>query len=63
MGRRLRREKYEPSGGPYGSDGGDGGIIPKDEGIKPHGFRYKRSIRLRIKRNGRNKQYGRKVET
>ncbi len=57
-----RREKYEPSGGPYGGDGGDGGniILKADEGIRTlMDFRYKRSYSAESGENGRSKkQYG-----
>ena len=60
----FRREKYEPSGGPYGGDGGDGGsiILQGDEGIRTlMDFKYKRSYKAENGENGRNKkQYGRK---
>lgn len=61
-----RREKYEPSGGPYGGDGGRGGsiILKADEGIRTlMDFRYKRSYSGGNGENGRSKkQYGKDGE-
>ncbi len=57
-----RREKYEPAGGPYGGDGGNGGsiILRVDEGIRTlMDFRYKRSYQGENGENGKSKnQYG-----
>lgn len=57
-----RREKYEPAGGPYGGDGGNGGsvILKTDEGIRTlMDFRYKRSYHGENGENGKTKnQYG-----
>src|SRR5699024_1247662 len=57
-----RREKFEPAGGPFGGDGGNGGniILKTDEGIRTlMDFRYKRSY---VGENGENggtkKQFG-----
>ncbi len=57
-----RREKYEPAGGPYGGDGGNGGsiILYADEGIRTlMDYRYKRSYVAESGENGRTKkQFG-----
>lgn len=60
----FRREKYEPSGGPAGGDGGNGGSIyfVADEDISSlMDFKYKTKYRAENGDNGRNKkQYGKK---
>lgn len=57
-----RREKFEPSGGPYGGDGGNGGsiILKADEGIRTlMDFRYKRVYKGENGEDGRTKrQFG-----
>ncbi|MBC7088380.1 MAG: GTPase ObgE [Tissierellales bacterium] len=57
-----RREKYEPSGGPYGGDGGRGGsvILVADEGIRTlMDYRYKRSYYAQNGEDGKTKkQFG-----
>ena len=57
-----RREKFEPSGGPYGGDGGNGGtiILKADEGIRTlMDFRYKRHYSGQNGEDGRKKrQFG-----
>ncbi len=59
-----RREKFEPSGGPYGGNGGNGGsiILEVDEGIRTlMDFRYKRSYKGENGEDGRSKkQFGAK---
>ncbi len=57
-----RREKFEPSGGPYGGDGGNGGsiILKADDAIRTlMDFKYKRTYNGEVGENGRKKkQYG-----
>ena len=57
-----RKEKYEPAGGPYGGDGGNGGsiILRADEGIRTlMDYRYKRSYLAESGDDGRTKkQFG-----
>lgn len=61
-----RREKFEPSGGPYGGDGGRGGsiILRADEGIRTlMDFRYKRKYLGQNGEDGRTKkQFGKSGE-
>ncbi len=61
-----RREKFEPSGGPAGGDGGKGGsiIIVADENVHTlMDFKYKRHYKAENGQPGRNKkQYGKKGE-
>lgn len=58
----FRREKYEPAGGPFGGDGGNGGsiILVADEGIRTlMDFRYKRHYKAENGENGKTKrQFG-----
>ena len=60
----FRREKFEPSGGPYGGDGGLGGsiYIVADESIRTlMDFRYKRHYKAQSGENGGTKRmYGKK---
>ena len=59
-----RREKFEPSGGPYGGNGGNGGsiILKVDEGIRTlMDFRYKGAYKGENGEDGRSKkQFGAK---
>lgn len=61
-----RREKYEPSGGPYGGDGGKGGDIYLIADNNVHtllDFKYKRHYKAEKGEDGRTKrQYGKKGE-
>ncbi len=55
----FRREKYEPSGGPYGGDGGNGGdiILQVNEGLKTlMDFKYKRLYKAENGENGKTKK-------
>lgn len=62
----FRREKYEPSGGPAGGDGGHGGsvILQVDEGLKTlMDFRYKHHFKAPFGEDGKNKtKFGKKGE-
>ena len=57
-----RREKFEPAGGPYGGDGGNGGdiVLKSDEGIRTlMDFKYKRAYPGNNGEDGRSKkQFG-----
>ena len=57
-----RREKFEPSGGPAGGDGGNGGsiiLLTSEEIHTLMDFRYKRIYKGNNGENGRNKkQFG-----
>ncbi|MGO1368003.1 MAG: GTPase ObgE [Senegalia sp. (in: firmicutes)] len=61
-----RREKYEPSGGPAGGDGGHGGnvILKVDVGLRTlMDLRFKKHFKSESGENGRSKrQYGSKGE-
>ncbi|MDO5017847.1 MAG: GTPase ObgE [Lagierella massiliensis] len=62
----FRREKFEPSGGPYGGDGGDGGniFIVADESVTTlMDFRYRRHYKAENGQNGGTKKmFGKKGE-
>src|SRR5690554_4405652 len=62
----FRREKYEPSGGPAGGDGGNGGniIFKVDSGLRTlMDFRYKKNyIAQNGKDGGNSKMSGKKGE-
>ena len=62
----FRREKFEPSGGPYGGDGGSGGniFLVASENIRTlMDFRYKRHYKAPNGENGGTKKmYGKKGE-
>lgn len=62
----FRREKYEPSGGPAGGDGGRGGsiILQVDEGLKTlMDFKYKKRFKAQSGEDGMSKtKFGKKGE-
>lgn len=61
-----RREKYEPTGGPAGGDGGDGGsiIIKATRNLSTlEEFRYKKEFKAENgEQGGKNKKFGKKGE-
>lgn len=61
-----RREKYEPSGGPAGGDGGKGGsiVLIADENVQTlMDFKFKRHYKAQNGENGKKKkQFGRKAD-
>ncbi|WP_026893737.1 GTPase ObgE [Clostridiisalibacter paucivorans] len=61
-----RREKYEPSGGPAGGDGGSGGnvVLKVDEGLRTlMDFKYKKHYNAQNGEDGKSKrQFGKKGE-
>lgn len=61
-----RKEKFEPAGGPFGGDGGNGGsiVLKADEGIRTlMDFRYKRHYSGQNGEDGRTKkQFGKAGE-
>ena len=61
-----RREKYEPSGGPAGGDGGKGGsiVLIADENVQTLiDFKFKRHYKAQNGENGKKKkQFGRKAD-
>lgn len=62
----FRREKYEPSGGPAGGDGGRGGsvILKVDEGLKTlMDFKFKKHFKAQPGEDGKSKtKFGKKGE-
>ncbi|HHX70040.1 MAG: GTPase ObgE [Miniphocaeibacter sp.] len=62
----FRREKFEPSGGPYGGDGGNGGniyLVASNSIRTLMDFRYKRHYKAPNGENGGTKKmYGKKGE-
>jgi GTP-binding protein len=62
----MRREKFQPLGGPAGGDGGDGGdvILETDEGLSTlFDLKYRKHLRAEDGENGRGKdQYGKRGE-
>jgi GTP-binding protein len=60
----MRREKYNPLGGPAGGDGGDGGdvIFEADENLSTlYDLKYRKHLRAKDGEHGRGKdQYGKR---
>lgn len=61
-----RREKFEPSGGPYGGDGGHGGsiLLEADENVQTlMDYKYQRHYKAQRGENGKTKrQFGKRGE-
>ncbi|HEX2676373.1 MAG TPA: GTPase ObgE [Polyangiales bacterium] len=62
----MRREKYQPLGGPAGGDGGDGGdvVLQTDTGLSTlYDLKYRKQLRAKDGEHGRGKdQYGKRGE-